>query len=227
MRYIFILCAMMLVIGAACADVEPMDMQPLEGDHNVSPGTFIIKDVSSPQACKALCKDQKLCRGYEVLQPDTRKQDFTCYLNDGRAEGSPFAIKPPAPFDEDRALRELNAYRAGYGLGPVVFNAKLTAASLRHAKDLAKHDFIAHEGSDGSDHAKRAEDAGYDYRFVAENVATGQLSWEQVFKGWKNSPGHNKNLLHKDVTEFGIAFIFEPDTQHVSYWAMLVGSPQN
>lgn len=226
MRFIFVIISMYFFSGLVFAGADDFQMTTRLEPFEVSPGTFSSADVASPEDCTKLCESEDLCRGYEVLQPDTRYQKFQCYLNDGRSKGSPFEIKTPAALDMNRALRELNAYRAENGLKTLTFNSKLTEASRRHARDLANHGQISHDGSNGSNHADRALAAGYKYRFIAENVATGQKSWDEVFKGWQNSPGHNENLLNRDVSEFGVALVFEPDTKYITYWAMLVGKPQ-
>ena len=72
-----------------------------------------------------------------------------------------------------------------------------------------------------SDRVKRA---GYKARLAAENVGTGQASFEEVMKGWKNSPGHNKNLLLADAEHMGIALVNEQKTEFKSFWTMVVGS---
>ncbi len=43
-------------------------------------------------------------------------------------------------------------------------------------------------------------------------------------KGWKNSPGHNKNLLLADAEHMGIALVNEQKTEFKSFWTMVVGS---
>jgi len=137
---------------------------------------------------------------------------------------APFEITPPTPLDLNVAVAELNAYRAAYGLGLVSLNDKLTKASEVHARDLAKHGMAAHEGSDGSTHGERVKRQNYNYQTVGENVATGQKSWDIVFQAWKDSPGHNKNLLAEGVEDFGIALVYEPTTTYTTYWTMLVGT---
>lgn len=191
----------------------------------VNDGTYKTFDVKSPEECRAICEDDLKCRGWTLLQPDTRYPDSQCSLNDGLAAQTPFPATPPEPLDMTLAEAELNAYRAQYGLNPVTLNAQLIAASQVHSDDLAQMGAAQHEGSDGSDFSQRAERIGYTFRIGAENVATGQKSWDKAFEGWKNSPGHNANLLLPDVTEFGIALTYEPTTTYLTYWTMVLGAP--
>jgi len=191
----------------------------------VDDGTYKTIPVQSPTECSTLCKADTKCRGAVTFQPDVTKPDMVCRLNNGFGDNAVFPVVPPKPLDITIATAELNMYRAEYGLTPVTLNDKLISASQIHAADLAKHGTASHTGSDGSSHADRTKRAGYNYSITAENVATGQKSWEQVFKAWQDSPGHNVNLLQEDVTEFGIALVYEPNTTYVTYWSMLVAAP--
>lgn len=188
-------------------------------------GTYKEVTVNSFEACTALCEADEKCRGAIAEQPDTRYEIMHCRLNNGFGADPAFPSVPPEPLNTTIALADFNAYRAQNGLGPVVLNDKLSAASKVHAEDLARHGNISHTGSDGSGHGDRVQRQGYYFSIAAENVATGQKSWDKVFKAWQDSPGHNENLLRDDVTEFGIALVYEPTTSFQTYWAMLVAAP--
>jgi len=43
-------------------------------------------------------------------------------------------------------------------------------------------------------------------------------------KGWKDSPGHNKNLLLKDATEMGIALVQDEKTEFKTFWTLVIGA---
>lgn len=191
-------------------------------------GTYKTVTVSSMKECQALCKSEwPTCRGMMGYQPDTSKDFYYCRLNNGRESNSPFKPDPPKSLNINIAVSDLNRYRARFGLSPVTLNQKLIAASDVHSRDMAKNGTSGHAGSDGSQSSDRAERQGYEYALIAENVAAGQKSWDEVFKAWQDSPGHNKNLLLKDATEFGISLIYEPDTGYVTYWTMLMGKPRD
>lgn len=118
----------------------------------------------------------------------------------------------------------INQYRAEKGLQPLKLNADLTAAAKAHARDLAKWDRISHYGSDGSNPWDRVKRAGYKARLAAENVGTGQVTFEEVLRGWKESPGHNKNLLLSDAEHMGLALVQAPNTEFKSFWTLVLGS---
>ena len=67
--------------------------------------------------------------------------------------------------------------------------------------------------------------AGYNARLAAENVGTGQVTFDEVLKGWKDSPGHNKNLLLGDATHMGIALVHVEKTEFKTFWTLVIGAP--
>jgi uncharacterized protein YkwD len=127
--------------------------------------------------------------------------------------------------DSDKARELINAYRKEKGLKPLKLNAELSDAAKAHSRDLAKWDRISHYGSDGSNPWDRIKRTGYNARVAAENVGTGQINIEEVVKGWKDSPGHNKNLLLSDAEHMGIALVQDPKTEFKTFWTLVVGSP--
>lgn len=126
--------------------------------------------------------------------------------------------------DAERARDVINQYRIDHKLKPLKLNAELTAAAKLHSRDLAKWDRISHYGSDGSTPWDRVKRSGYKPRVAAENVGTGQISFEEVMRGWKDSPGHNKNLLMPEVEHMGIALVQDPKTEFKSYWTLVLGA---
>jgi uncharacterized protein YkwD len=103
-----------------------------------------------------------------------------------------------------------NEFRQGKGHRALSPNPQLTAA----ARDFA--DFMAHTGkyghtADGNPPSARAKQHGYDYCVVAENIAyqfsTTEFTAEELaqgfFQGWKQSPGHRKNMLDPTVADTG------------------------
>jgi uncharacterized protein YkwD len=115
-----------------------------------------------------------------------------------------------------------NREREKAGLAPLKSAVKLTAAAQVHAKDMAAHEKMTHEGSDGSTPSERVEKAGYPYQNTGENVAAGQTSVDEVMTSWMNSPGHKANILG-DFTEIGVARAFDADDR--PYWCVDFGTP--
>ena len=126
--------------------------------------------------------------------------------------------------DADKAREAINAYRKENGLKPLRLNPALTEAAKAHSRDLAKWDRISHYGSDGSNPWDRVKRTGYNAKLAAENVGTGQASIDEVMKGWRESPGHNKNLLLADADHMGIALVQEPKSEFKTFWTLVIGS---
>jgi uncharacterized protein YkwD len=126
--------------------------------------------------------------------------------------------------DMEQARELINAYRREKGLKPLKLNTALTDAAKAHSRDLAKWDRISHYGSDGSNPWDRVKRTGYNAKLAAENVGTGQATIAEVFKGWKDSPGHNKNLLLADAEHMGIALIQDNKTEFKTFWTLVLGS---
>lgn len=126
--------------------------------------------------------------------------------------------------DPEKALAQINKYRASKGLKPLKLNAQLTAAAKAHARDLAKWDRISHFGSDGSNPWDRIQRTGYKARLAAENVGTGQVTFEEVLRGWKESPSHNKNLLLADARHAGLALVRDPKTEFKTFWTLVLAA---
>jgi uncharacterized protein YkwD len=127
--------------------------------------------------------------------------------------------------DPEKARDLINAYRKANGLKPLKLNTSLTEAAKNHSRDLAKWDRISHYGSDGSNPWDRVKRSGYNAKVAAENVGTGQVTVDEVMKGWQNSPGHNKNLLLSDASDMGIALVQDNKTEFKTFWTLVVGSP--
>ena len=125
--------------------------------------------------------------------------------------------------DPEKARDIINQYRQDKGLKPLKLNAELTEAAKAHSRDLAKWDRISHYGSDGSNPWDRVKRTGFKARLAAENVGTGQIDFKEVMRGWKESPGHNKNLLLGDAHAHGHRAGAGSATEFKSFWTLVIG----
>lgn len=127
--------------------------------------------------------------------------------------------------ESDKMLASLNSYRAQSGLAALTIDSQLTAAAYGHSKDQASRCAMSHDGSDGSKSSDRVKAAGYDWSVVAENVAAGQASVEDVMTSWWNSPGHRENILKNDVTDVGFALVSTTScSEYQTYWTQNFGA---
>jgi len=80
-------------------------------------------------------------------------------------------------------------------------------------------------GSDESRPAGRVTQAGYSWASVAENVAAGQTTAEEVVNTWLASPGHCANLMDPRYSESGVARATNPDSEQVVHWVQVFAAP--
>jgi uncharacterized protein YkwD len=113
-----------------------------------------------------------------------------------------------------------NAERKKKELPPLTADSHLADAARRQALDMASHDKMSHDGTDGSTPADRVKDAGYKTLRAGENVAYGYRSIPELMDGWMNSPHHRDNILG-DFTQIGVAMSEKGEP----YWAAVFGTP--
>jgi uncharacterized protein YkwD len=107
--------------------------------------------------------------------------------------------------DEQTILDLTNKARAEEKLPLLKMNPTLTEVARAHSKNMAKQGKMDHE-LDGKKPSDRVNAAGYNWRWVGENIASGEgsPSADEIFKGWMNSPHHKENILRKEYKEIGI-----------------------
>jgi uncharacterized protein YkwD len=113
----------------------------------------------------------------------------------------------------------INDYRNAKNGAALTYSTTLEQAAQRHADDMASKGYFSHDGANGSSVGDRVTAASYQWCFVAENIAKGQTSLEKVMAGWKGSPGHYKNMMHKKAQEFGLARGAD------NVWVMVLAAP--
>jgi uncharacterized protein YkwD len=140
------------------------------------------------------------------------------------ATGGPRPVTP-IHVDASRAARLISAYRAQNGLGPVRVDSRLMQVTTEYARVMGGRDTIKH-GIGGS-LPRRLSAVGYDWGYAAENLGASYDTLAAVMRGWKDSPGHRKNLLSPYATEIGIAAVATPaGSDHRNYWALVLAAPR-
>jgi len=142
---------------------------------------------------------------------------------------------PDIPRVEGLVVEGINAFRREQGLGTLRVNRDLEATARDFAAFMARSGKFDHD-ADGSTPADRVRRHGYDYCIVAENIAreyssrgfaTAQLARELV-EGWKNSPGHRKNILEAEALDTGVAIAHRTFKGNEDYYAVQVfGRPRS
>jgi uncharacterized protein YkwD len=125
--------------------------------------------------------------------------------------------------DEQRLLELTNAERKKEKLSPLTPNPLLFKVARDHSANMARQEKLAHE-LDGKTPYTRLKEAGYRYRYAGENVAYGEVSLEEVMKGWMASPGHRKNILTPGYTEIGLGLA--RSEKGMVYYTQVFGTPR-
>jgi uncharacterized protein YkwD len=125
-----------------------------------------------------------------------------------------------SPDSEERKFLDLiNAYRRQNNAGNLSLNNNLGAAADAHSRDMAKRNYFRHSNT-----KQLIERHGYkNWRAYGENIAAGQQTAEQVFKAWKQSAGHDRNMRDKDFTEIGIGRAYSKGSKYGWYWTTVFG----
>lgn len=139
---------------------------------------------------------------------------------------------PDIPKVESAIVEMTNDFRRAQGVDAVRREQVLDRIARKYARYLVRSGKFSHT-ADGQQPADRAQQGGYEFCQIAENLAlhrdsrgfrTRQLA-EAAMQGWKDSKGHRKNLVAPHVTEIGVAVEKAPDiNQYVT--VQLFGRPK-
>lgn len=107
----------------------------------------------------------------------------------------------------------------------LTWNTLLANAATNHGSDMANNNFFSHTGSDGLKVDHRAENAGYLWLSVGENIAAGQRDTDIVMQGWLESEGHCENIMSKNYSEVAVSCVTNENADYSRYWVMVLGAP--
>lgn len=109
----------------------------------------------------------------------------------------------------------LNARRARQGLRPLRLSRRLSAASRRHSRHMARRNYFSHTSLGGADFVDRIQRTGYlrgARRWtVGENIAwgTGSRSTPRsIVRAWMHSSGHRANILSGSFRQIGVGVAY-------------------
>jgi uncharacterized protein YkwD len=129
--------------------------------------------------------------------------------------------------EEQALLDYVNAYRIENGLNPLTISPTLTEAARWMSQDMGDGDYFSHTDSLGRDPFQRMAASGYDCEayntWCGENLAAGVATGGETFELWRNSPGHNGNMLNPNYVVAGISAVFNQDSTYGWYWTLDLG----
>jgi uncharacterized protein YkwD len=119
-------------------------------------------------------------------------------------------------------VQRTNRFRRAHGLPPLRVSRKLSQVALRHARNMARKNRMAHVLG-GRDAGQRLTRAGYRWSNYGENVAWGYKGVRKVVRSWIKSKPHRKNLLNRKVTEIGVGVAYRKGTP---FYCQVFARPQ-
>lgn len=121
--------------------------------------------------------------------------------------------------EEQAFVTQLNLYRTQNGLVPLLIDPSLQQAAEWMNIDMGTYNYFSHTDHLGQSPWTRMCNFGYCYNtYKAENIAAGYSTGAAVFTGWRNSSGHNANMLGVNYRVMGLARNFVAGSTYGWYW---------
>ncbi len=122
--------------------------------------------------------------------------------------------------EEQAFLQLINDYRQQNSLAPLSPSDTLDRAAQWKSQNMAANSYFAHDDTPiNRTWIQRIRDCDYGYNtYIGENIAAGISSAADAFSLWKNSPGHNANMLGVNYTAIGIGRAYVAGSPYGWYW---------
>ena len=198
----------------------------IDGDgYTESQGDCNDQDVAIHPGAIDICGDDidQDCNGSDPvcdpLDPDTDGDGYTesqgdcnddnAAINPGAVDicgdgvdqdcsGEDLTCSPGNSAYETQLLELISAYRTINALSPLSFDAFLNSLAVEHSEYMYTNNSMNHDGF-----YDRAARSGYSY--CVENVGWNYPTPEAQFEGWRNSSGHNQNMLNTHIGYAGVS----------------------
>lgn len=170
-----------------------------------------------------LCSDYTVPEGYDVVEFRDKQKGDALYAVLVQKSGLSIAYPNLAEGVEMTVHGKLayyatNGIRALNGLEGFIWDEELAKVAMLHSREMADHNFCEHESLDGTKFSDRLLNNGIDWQSCAENIDYGYRDPFSAVNGWYNSTkGHRNNLLHEKCTRIGVAFAYNPESDHLYY----------
>lgn len=124
---------------------------------------------------------------------------------------------------EAQFISYLNLYRTTSALNAVKVSKSAVLAGRWHAQNMIDLNYFAHSEPNGRSFSARL--ASFGYAGWAENIAAGSSDARGTFCQWKNSAGHNANMLNPNHKTTGIGRAV--GGSYGVYWSSSFGDTMN
>jgi uncharacterized protein YkwD len=121
--------------------------------------------------------------------------------------------------EEQTFLTLINNYRQQNGLSTLASTPTMETAAEWMSGDMGANDYFSHTDALGRDPWTRLCAFGYCFNtWKGENIAAGTSSAQTAFNLWKDSPGHNANMLGANFNVIGIGRVYTAGSPYGWYW---------
>lgn len=122
----------------------------------------------------------------------------------------------------NQVVEMVNQYRAQNGLAPLTVMTDLSDAAFLRSYEISN--YFSHTRPNGES-CFSVVPFGTVYHGVGENIAYGQTTPARVMESWKNSLGHNENILgnYNCIGVGCFAAKVNGSSQYRYYWVQIFG----
>jgi uncharacterized protein YkwD len=128
-------------------------------------------------------------------------------------------------FSAAAAAELISSYRANRGLPPVRLDPRLMKIAQDHANRMASANRLQHVLPGEGSFQRRLAAGDFKASLAAENIAAGQKTLSEVLESWRNSRGHDSNMLKPGVSLIGIANAYTSQGDYKIYWSLVLAEP--
>ena len=123
----------------------------------------------------------------------------------------------------------INDERTKAGVPALSVNAQLATAAKNHAVDMLCNNYLSHIGLNGSTPESRAKAAGFSGTLVLEDLYALHPAYggnpQSAMTWWMSDPTSKADLLNRDTTVVGIAYVSSDQSLLGGYFVVLSGKP--
>lgn len=87
----------------------------------------------------------------------------------------------------------------------LAWSDQLAYSAYEHAAEMNEYNYFAHHSIRGKDIGERLDALNYKWQFVGENLAEGQVSFDEAVDDWIASKSHCMMIMNPDMKEMGVA----------------------
>ena len=194
-------------------------------EYRASYGTFLVFNFEEVEVYSETVDDGRIIRhldppgkypvGTKIRVEISKGRDLSNEPAVGEFKDYPVSLSADR---EAEIVRLVNEYRAANGLGPVTLKEDLSKTARYKSKAMIQYNYFSHDNPQlgGMSFASMMRNHfKVPYSGISENLhmaARGNTyaTAQEIMTSWKNSPGHNANMLKPEWTYIGVGVATSP-----------------